>query len=355
MITDDYRSFLKKTGVSALLPATFFGVFFGSSDLGMYRSLDGANSWSRRVAISRQSSIAKTSVISVAFDPKISRIIYLGSRGEGLYKSVDGGEHWYKVRDANHSLTDKANIYQIAIDQNDGANIYLAAYQNKLGRVFRSRDGGNSFDQIYEVSVERYAIFTIKIDPNNSSIIYVGTAQGGLIRSRDYGNTWEVLDWLEEPIAGIEIDTGNSRILYAATFSGGIYKSLDYGQSWDLLPIDRKKFPGAYNLEQFIIDPNDSDIFYIASTSGGLMRSMDAGSNWENVGMIIPDGSRPVSSIAVSPTDIRKIYVGVDGTLYKSDDFGRTWSTDRLALKGHIKAITINVNNPKAIFVGIHK
>src|ERR1035438_515776 len=65
-------------------------------------------------------------------------------------------------------------------------------------------------------------VTAIAINPNNKNVIYIGTAGGGVWRSRDGGTNWPPLFaraltlGIGEP-AGLAIDPNNTDIIYAGT------------------------------------------------------------------------------------------------------------------------------------------
>ena len=94
-------------------------------------------------------------------------------------------------------------------------------------------------------------VTAIAVNPNNANIIFIGTAWGGVWRTRDAGTTWTPL-FDRAPSLGIggpgaiAIDPVNTDVLYVGTssrngsqFSGdatqppaGLFKSTDGGASW---------------------------------------------------------------------------------------------------------------------------
>lgn len=98
-------------------------------------------------------------------------------------------------------------------------------------------------------------VTAIAVHPFNASVIYIGTAGGGVWRTRDGGTTWTPLFdrqpalGIGEP-AGVAIDPNNTDIIYAGTSqrvmlgtgntgifgspdsSQGVFKSIDGGNSW---------------------------------------------------------------------------------------------------------------------------
>ena len=85
---------------------------------------------------------------------------------------------------------------------------------------------------------------TVKYDPNNGNIIYIGAAYGGVWKSANGGSTWSPLTDNEVSLSSgsIAIDPSNSNIIYygtgEATYSGasyygrGLLKSIDGGATW---------------------------------------------------------------------------------------------------------------------------
>ena len=97
-------------------------------------------------------------------------------------------------------------------------------------------------------------VTSIAVNPNDSNVIYIGTAQGGVWRSADAGTTWTPLFdqalslGIGEP-GGVAIDPSNTDVIYVGTSGNdgsaepdtvqqpptGLYKSTDGGSSWVLL------------------------------------------------------------------------------------------------------------------------
>ena len=161
-----------------------------AKDGGLYKSEDMGESW-QQLTIKEDSPVTITSldVLSLAIDLNDSENIYLGSRDNGIYKSCCQGTHWYKLKDKNGVFSERATVYEIILDPQDSNRLYAGVYQNKKGRVFRSQDGGESWEEVYVTSEEKFAVFALAVDNYDPSVIYAGTAQGGLLKSTDYGKS----------------------------------------------------------------------------------------------------------------------------------------------------------------------
>ena len=256
------------------------------------------------------------------------------SWGHGVYRSTDGGGSFEHV-----GLTETHNIPRLAVDPGNPDVCYVAALGHLWGDnaergVFRTRDGGQSWDHVLKVD-DQVGACDVVLDPNNPQTVYAGlykasrrawkfeghTDKGGLFRSDDGGDTWTHLTTglpARTGRIGIAVYPGDSKILYAVVESdqGGTGRS-----AWD----DR-------------------------SPAGGLFRSDDRGDTWRRVQDL---NFRPFyfSRVAVDPEDPDRVYMpGWDVTV--STDGGRTFkrTSDNVHVDHH--AFVIVPENPKRIFLG---
>ena len=195
-------------------------------------------------------------------------------------------------------------------------------------------------------------VTAIAVNPNNTNIIFIGTAWGGVWRTRDGGTTWApIFDrapalGIGEPGA-IAIDPANTDIIYVGTsnrdgsqFSGdatqppaGLFKSFDGGASWIRLGSGYpSNVPSNANIffsrviNVVIVDPANSQIVYVAANSG-LFVSNDGGVNWTQ-------GTAPAGDVRslvldqTSPAGARVLFAGITGVgVVQSTDGGQNWVT----------------------------
>src|SRR5262249_46484036 len=187
-------------------------------------------------------------------------------------------------------------------------------------------------------------VSSIAINPNNPSIIYIGTAGGGAWRSPDGGATWKpIFDRqlslsIGEPGA-LAIDPNNTNILYIGTSArisrqpqAGLFKSTDGGASWILLgsgfPVGNTGNAIQFLSQWFnviIVDPANSNVVYLSSTSG-VFRSIDGGRNW-TLGTNSNGDARSLVLDTTSPATSRILYAGISGRgISRSTDGGQNWT-----------------------------
>lgn len=168
---------------------------------------------------------------------------------------------------------------------------------------------------------------SVRVDPNDSNRIYVGTPAGGCWKSTDGGQTWNpITDNL--PVIGVSdiaINPNNSNEIYIATGDGfagdtysiGVLKSLDQGATWNNTNLSFFRSQSVRS-RRLAINPLDPNILWVA-TDAGLFRTNDGGANWFSV------LSGDIRNVRIKPGDTSVVYASTD-QVYYSTDGGTTFS-----------------------------
>jgi len=128
----------------------------------------------------------------------------------------------------------------------------------------------------------------------SGSIVYAGTADGGVWKSNDNGATWNAMtdgqatlaigaiavDWTTSPET-VYAGTGEANKCQDCLPSQGVLKSTDGGSAWALLGQSTFTASTFYFSALAIDSTNPQQIF--AATTGGLYRSIDGGTTWAQV------------------------------------------------------------------------
>jgi photosystem II stability/assembly factor-like uncharacterized protein len=141
------------------------------------------------------------------------------------------------------------------------------------GGVWRSRDAGTTFKPIFDRQPVQ-SIGAITLDPNHPNTVWVGTGESwmrnsvsvgnGIYRSDDGGDTWRHMGLPEsEHIVRILVHPTNSDVVYACVpgklFSDsadrGVYRTTDGGQSWSLILKGSNLSTGCSGLAQDPVHP----------------------------------------------------------------------------------------------------
>lgn len=162
----------------------------------------------------------------------------------------------------------------------------------------------------------------IVVDPNDSSVIYLGTPAGGAWKSSNFGQNWKPItdDLPVIGVSGIAIDPNNSNIVYISTGDGdgtdtysiGVLKSKDAGQTWDTTGFINNIYQQR-TTKKIVIDPENSAKLYLA-VNDGLYLSTDSGSTWNRkiIGNFFDIEFQPGNSDVVYASS-KKIYVSRNG------------------------------------------
>ncbi|MCK5475218.1 MAG: hypothetical protein KAI71_01370 [Candidatus Pacebacteria bacterium] len=324
---------------------------------GVFKSIDRGKTWEQKVDVIGGGFIDGIKIQNIKMDPQDHEILYIGTIANGLYRSLDGAQSWEKVVDENGILSPGATIYDIAIEKGNSDLMYIATLNNGRGELLKSEDGGKSWIDPYLISELNKPVYTVEIDPKNQNIVYIGTGQAGFLKSEDKALRWKTVTWFDHGISvnDIIIDFWNSDGIILR-LSSGLVKSTDRGKTWDDLGMEViTSVPGinVAAISSITMHPTNPLIIYITYLNIVIV-SHDGGSTWEKLNTITPS-----KTIIGTIPQIKKIgliggivYYGAGNVLYKSEDAGLTWSSYAIPIRGDIRYTVSDYTNPDIIYVG---
>lgn len=166
----------------------------------------------------------------------------------------------------------------------------------------------------------------------------------GLFRSDDRGVTWRLAAarFSGVDIRGIVRDL-RTGMVYVAARDAGILVSPD-GTAWRTLA---PRLPGR-DVSALAIDPSGAHALYAWFRGRGLFQSESSGARWERLSgpQALPD----VQSLAVHPTDSRRLYAGTDKGVWLSENGGRRWTRPAGALTELIGSVALPPWAPELLF-----
>lgn len=322
--------------------------YFGGTGGGVWRTTDGGRSWENI-----SDGFFGGSIGAIAVAPSDPNVLYAGggektvrgnvSYGSGVWKSEDAGKTWKSM-----GLKNSRHIPRLRIHP-DNPDIVYAAVLGDLFKsspergVYRSRDGGKSWQKILFVNEDAGAV-DLCLDPGNPRILYASTwrvrrtpyslssgGQGsGLWKSTDSGDTWTELTRNEGlpqkdtiGIIGVTVSYANPQRVWAIVEAenGGIFRSDDGGNKWTRLNDDRNLRQRAWYYTRIYADTEDEDKVYVVNVA--YHTSKDGGKTF--TAKVAPHGDH--HDLWVAPEDPRRMIIGDDGGAQISYDGGVTWST----------------------------
>jgi PKD repeat protein/photosystem II stability/assembly factor-like uncharacterized protein len=302
--------------------------------------------------------MASLAVSSLAFDPTTPTTFYLATgegwshqglmRGNGIWKSLDGGESWghltgtkgteftfvnrIAVTALGHILAATNHGLQISIDGGatwevkvpgraadiaiaTNGTIYISVGVFSPGRIFRSSDNGQSFQELagYPTNGQR---IELAVAPSNPNTLYAVASSNGNIawfrKSTDGGATWTPLAvprYLNQNCTQSAQDFGR-------------------GQAW-------------YNLALAVHPENENRVVL-----GGidLYKSENGGASWTPIsywtGLCKTYVHADQHAIVFHPTRFEEALIGNDGGVYRSSDIGTPTESPKFEVRNNGYNIT---------------
>ena len=226
--------------------------------------------------------------------------------------------------------------------------------------IARSKDGGDTWQEMDTSGVIFPHITTympplgkrvigIAVDPVDPNNMYAAIEVGGLLASRDGGETWQQL--MDGPYL-----RNNTLDLHAAQVSAAdhetvqiatqiaMFRGRQQGTRWEHVQVDDMFVGGSY-CRDLAVAPDDPNTIYLASGAGGgaappdtvpegaLFRSRDVGETWERLDLgDVPPGR--MMQVAIDPAAPSRIScASYSGEVYSSSDGGQTWMKSMLPVE----------------------
>ncbi len=323
--------------------------FVGSASGGIFKTTDAGANWTPIFDDQEMLSIGDIEISKNDTD-----ILWVGTGevnagggslaydGDGIYRSADGGITW-----ETKGLPDVGSIGKIVIDPNDDNTLFVGAmgplFRDDTNRgVYRSTDGGDTWDQVLFVSPIT-GVIDMAIHPNNGDIVYAaswervrrpemrlyGGATSGLHRSLDGGDTWnEMTTGLpsnpsDKGRISIDISLSNPNVLYAryADANGsiqGVYRTANGGDTWTEMNSSQLTNVGFHWWFRGIyVDPTNEDIIY--NVDFVVQKSTNGGNSWSST---FPNVHVDQHAMAFNASVAGEVLLGNDGGFYKSTNNG---------------------------------
>jgi photosystem II stability/assembly factor-like uncharacterized protein len=345
--------------ITILLPIILLcagcNIFSSSPVGGVSKSLNGGTDWQFSNGIKKDNSVNLTvlNVSKMAISPENHETVYASGYNGGLYKSKDSGGTWTKI-------LSKISVYDFVIDSSDSKVIYACGQYNGFGKALKSKDGGASWQEIYNDPTANNVVRSMAINPSNASQIFIGTDTGEFIKSADGGLSWQLAKNFKDRIQRVKWQNSGA---YALLRSGGLYFTNDFGENFKNLSqnlmenfhlsiINYNSGSDQY-FNQFYVDEITSSLIYI-TTGKGLYKTTDFGQTWINVSLPINSGSANARAIDVAKSSSNLVYTAIGSTIYKSTDGGKNWQTKSIATNGFINYILIDQQLPQIVYAGAY-
>jgi photosystem II stability/assembly factor-like uncharacterized protein len=311
-----------------------------------------------------------------------SETLILGTR-KGLFILRRGGGSWEVARVEQLGLA----IAYATLDPRSGTLWSCMAHEHWGQKLDRSRDGGATWEKVATPKYPEDAVIyeawpgsgerpvkpaTLRylwvLEPGGADqpgVLYIGTEPGGLFRTEDDGDTWQLVEglwnhpsrlplWMGggRDYAGIHsiiVDPRASRRVLAGISCAGVFETTDGGETWT---------PRNRGLKaEFLPDPDvevGHDVHFMDACAGqpdvlwqqnhcGIFRSTDGARSWQAVSArgqiahfgfpIAADPEDPETAWVVpGASDEQRVPIEGGLCVCRTEDGGHTWTALRQGL-----------------------
>ena len=273
-------------------------VWVGSNE-GLKRSSDGGENWDTFEIIDSLSEqlIIPSYFTSVCMVSDTADTIILVGSVDGLAKSKDDGVTW--------EVTKFAHSFKRAIWAGSAAGIYkfIYNYRDVFDTVlnYYSYVDGITGDWVVSLAIQEY---------EDKKVIWAGTrptysGKDGASFSTDDGATWEVT-LLGDPVWNFAFDDST---IWTAT-SSGLKRSYDWGENWEVFNFMEDEFSQSRisSSEFTSVTIIDGEVW--AGNVDGLVKTQDGGDSWDVIRTAVPIGTKGSETAYAYPSPFSPILEG---------------------------------------------
>ncbi len=294
---------------------------------------------------------------TVAIDPNDSQTLYVGTSGrwsnwdttEGaIFKTTDSGSTWEKINGGNNF---DHNVHDIKIDPQNSNIIWAVTTpwdsMSDEGTLYRSEDGGDTWTIIYSMVDEGNdeAFSAVAVKPNDANVVFTGSGLG-VMKHYYEDNQWKTSMDIVPGSAEVEdiiFDPHSPETVYAtwgANGTGYIARSTDGGENWEI-------YPHIYDFWTLEIHPLNPEIIFASDFNQGVLKSIDHGQSWSPVNVGI--NNVIVYDVAVDPNDSNHILVGTISGVFEKKGAGE-WIP---LLAKMAQSVEFHPTNSQVFFAGL--
>jgi photosystem II stability/assembly factor-like uncharacterized protein len=312
--------------------STSHGVWAGSTSFGPWKTSDNGGTWNQAVNPLLNPDVYSGIYAVQTFSGSPGKVL-VGVKGLGLYVTLNGGGSWTLA--SNGLTADRARAIA-AYPPINPTILYLGLAG---GGVMRSINSGTSWGQ-FNTGLEVPGVETnltvshLGMSSTNANTLYAATSGRGLFRWN--GSSWTRVaeSGLYNPSTvflkptGLAVDPGDDRFVYYALFdpSNGVYKRALSG-TWSSSLLSTATFPGGARPSRLVMSPGSSSRLYALLFDDLPFRTTNGGATWTQVSATHP-GFMRLSFFAIAENSLNAGYVlaSTNKGLFQSTDNGITWT-----------------------------
>ncbi len=300
----------------------------GAAEGGVYKSVDGGDTWTKLENGLPAGKIGKVGLTVSPANPDRVWAMVEANPGNGLYRSDDGGESWTFLTGEDRLAGRPFYYHHVAADPRDPNTVYVLNT-----RVWRSVDGGESFDMI---PVPHGDVHDIWIDPEDPTVFVVGTDGGASVTLNDGATFSTVYNQPTAEFYDVLVDHQEPYRLYGSQQDNTTISVPVEPRANALRPQEGWRYAAGCETGAIGLDPDHPDVVW-GGCYGGIINRMVLSEDTRRNVNLYPEsqGVAPaelryrfqwVAPIVVSPHDPDVVY-HASQYVHRTTDGGMTWET----------------------------
>ncbi len=222
----------------------------------------------------------------------------------------------------------------VLVNPDNPSIIYIGSNKG----VFKTEDGGVNWRNILFVKGQSHSINFLLFDPQDKNSLYVATGNG-LFYSSNQGKSWNRIfqgkNYLENECTTLVVLPYG---IYLGT-KGGLFVSKDRGRSWS----KEKGKLGSSDILAIAYNKIEPSYIYVACIDG-VFKTQDARRSWERIFVAHPvengnDAEEKLEDrdeeqrnsnlryISIDPNNVNYLYLATSRGVYISQDKGQNWES----------------------------
>jgi hypothetical protein len=306
---------------------------------------------------------------NLAFDPQNPQNLYLAS-AKGIFESLNKGENFTAKATQFKTETQPSLVSNFTPDPQNPNTLYLISEEIGQNKLLVSHNKGKDFSPIF-IAGNDDKISAFSVDPFYSNWLYLGTKQGGFLKSEDFGNSWKEKNKFSQPVEKIVPNPHKQGEIYILlsrvpkdpfnVYSNGLPTkgevSSDGGKTFQNLEekIDiskvKKEIGELPEIKNIVIDSSQDRVYFISDYY--LLRV--AQNKMELVKIVSPSKENKITAFTIDPKNSNILYLGMGNLIYLSENDGENWQIIEPPTRGEIEGIKINPADPNTILLSIKK
>jgi photosystem II stability/assembly factor-like uncharacterized protein len=218
----------------------------------------------------------------------VNRDILYVCYGRNIYRSIDRAETWAQIATIPSSLISSNGTHSFYVSPLD-TNIFLAASENSpTDRVIRSTDYGTTWNVILNMNFTSYGT-PLEIDHVNPAVFYYAPDGGGFYKSTNSGANFTEIsgNYPFRSPCDITVAWEDPNIIFladgitSAAQPADLFKSTNGGINWVKVHTNPGTGGNVSEIPVILNSPFDKNLMYITTWSGNLrFKSTNGGDNW---------------------------------------------------------------------------